>query len=242
MRNIHVAVFALLSCVALFSQTGAQRQPKPKAAPQTEQATPQRDDLTVAREATDRFLSGLKIADLPEGRQLMQENQWITGAADNGQNFYDRPQFTEANTLFEKLFDADIPGVQGYERLLEMKAVSEAGTQILTRYWVIAFKDRRTGNWKVFGTGTGSPDFEKQVAFFASVHLYESDLSHYNTYAKWLTLSGRIGEARDALKAGLTASAVTTVPFRGTRADDDEDIERLQLKTMLNVIDAVVGN
>src|SRR5260370_25372440 len=40
-----------------------------------------------------------------------------------------------------------------------MKAVSEAGTPLLTRYSMVAFKDRRTNKWKVLDTGTDHPFF-----------------------------------------------------------------------------------
>ena len=50
--------------------------------------------------AVDKFLAGLKLADLPEGKEMMGKTQWITGLADYGQNFYARPVYTSAETLF----------------------------------------------------------------------------------------------------------------------------------------------
>src|ERR1035438_7193125 len=195
MRIRVLTVCVILASALLSAQTTKVRS-QPKSQP-----TPQKDELTSAREATDKFLSGVKLAELPEGRQLLSETQWITGEADHGKNFYFRPRFTEVTSLFEKLFDTDVPGVQGYERLLDMKAVSEAGTPLLTRYFMIAFKDRRTNKWKVLGTYE-SLDVDREVAS-AGQRLHEtamiSEQQNYLSYVKWLLLSGRTKETRDAL-------------------------------------------
>ena len=155
----------------------------------------------------------MKLADLPEGKEMLSGVQWITGEADNGKNFYERPKFTEVTTLFEKLFDTDIPNVRGYKRLLEMKAVSEAGTPLLVRYIMIAFKDQRTKQWKVLDTGTDdSVDIESQVAFFGrrlQDTQFTSEQKNYLNYGHWLLLAGRVREARQALIAQRSAQART---------------------------------
>ena len=240
MKTSFIPVLIILSGALLCAQTKVQQHPKPQPAPQNGQAIPQKDELTSAREATDRFLAGLKIAELPEGKQLMFDNQWITGEADHGQHFYGRPQFTEASTLFEKIFDTDVPGVHGYKRLLDMKAVSKAGTQLLTHYWMVAFKDRRTNSWKVLGTEADSTDFDEQIAGFAHTRPDDSEQERYGSYGHWLLLAGRIGEARTALTTGMGASTVVTY---GTAESQQEsiDLNRLQMKTLLGVIDAIVG-
>lgn len=51
------------------AQTKVAAQPKPPP-------PPQKDDLTSAREATDNFLNGVKIAELPEGQQMLLETQY----------------------------------------------------------------------------------------------------------------------------------------------------------------------
>jgi hypothetical protein len=232
-------ISVILSSALLPAQTTKVRsQPKP-------QPTPQEDDLTSARAATEKFLDGVKLAELPEGRQLLSETQWITGEADYGENFYFRPRFTEVTSLFEKLFDTDVPGVQGYKRLLDMKVVSKAGTPLLTRYFMIAFKDRRTNNWKVLETGTDeSADVDRQVAH-AGQRLHDtvltSEQNNYEVYGKWLLLAGRTKEARDALTTALSASPNITDPYY-PRTDKYAALDRVQIQALLSVIDAIVGN
>ena len=209
MRRLIIVAFIVLLGALVQAQTKVAAQPKP-------QSPPQKDGLTSAREATDNFLNGLKLAALPEGRQLLSETQWITGAADYGENFYDRPRFTEVTSLFEKLFDTDVPGVQGYKRLLDMKAVSEAGTPLLTRYFMVAFKDQRTNKWKVLLTGTeDSADIDRE-AVYAGQRLHKTDFDseqdNYLNYGKWLLLAGRTRDAGQALATALSANPKATDP------------------------------
>src|ERR1035438_7125104 len=239
MRIRVLTVCVILASALLSAQTTKVRS-QPKSQP-----TPQKDELTSAREATDKFLSGVKLAELPEGRQLLSETQWITGEADHGKNFYFRPRFTEVTTLFEKLFDTDVPGVQGYKRLLDMKAVSEGGAPLLTRYFMVAFKDRRTNKWKVLDTGTDeSADVDRQIAF-AGQRLHEtamtSEQDNYLNYGHWLLLAGRTKEARDALTTALSASPNITDP-NYPRTDKYAALHRVQIQALLGVIDAIVGN
>ncbi len=234
--------FALLPSAILCAQSKPNRASAPMP-PQTALVVPKRDDLAAARDASDRFLSGLKIAELPEGRQLMRENQWITGEADNGENFYTRPQFVETTPLFERLFDTDVAGVQGYKRLLEMKATSEAGTQLLIRYWLVAFKDRRAGEWKLLCTGQGdSADFDKEIAFWSQKDQpFTSEVERLLIYGRWLLLAGRISEARNALTSGLSASTKYPDP-PGQSSDAYAGLHVLQLRTLLGVVDSISGD
>lgn len=233
---IVVAVVLLGALVQAQTKIGAQ----PK-----QQPPPQKDELTSAREATDSFLNGLKLAELPEGKQMLLETQWITGAADYGENFYHRPRFTEVTSLFEKLFDTDVPGVQGYKRLLDMKAVSEARTPLLTRYFMVAFKDRRSNKWKVLETGTEEDaDVDRQVRYFGqNLHKTEFDpeQENYLNYGRWLLVAGRTKEARQALVTALNANPKATDPA-WPYSEVTESLHRLQIVTLLGVIDAMVGN
>jgi hypothetical protein len=165
----------------------------------------------LASAALDKFLKGIKLADLREGKTMMAETQWITGDADFAENFYSRPVYTDAETLFEGIFDTDIPGVIGYKRLMEMKAVSKAKTPLQIRYLAIAYKDKSTGEWKVLSTRTGESgdiDIDKNVAYFGS-HLSDtkiiSEQDMYNGYGQWLLLAGRISDAAVALKRAQIA-------------------------------------
>lgn len=235
--RIVVASFLLFGVLGQ-AQTKVRAQPKP-------QPPPQKDELASAREATDIFLNGLKLAELPEGREMLWGTQWITGYADYGENFYHRPRFTEVTSLFEKLFDTDVPGVQGYKRLLDMKAVSKVGTPLLTRYFMVAFKDRRTDKWKVLDTGTEEDaDVDHQVMYFGQ-RLHETDVSseqdNYLNYGHWLLLAGRTKEARQALTTALSANPKATGPFL-SYSEVDDTRHRLQIWTLLDVIDAITRN
>ncbi len=238
MRFRTVIAFVVLLGIFVQAQTKVGAQPKP-------QFPPQKDDLTSARESTDSFLNGLKLSELPEGRQLLLETQWITGAADYGENFYHRPRFTEVTSIFEKLFDTDVPGVQGYKRLLDMKAVSEARTPLLTRYFMVAFKDRRTNKWKVLDTGTEEDaDVDRQVTYFGQ-RLHKTDFTpeqdNYLSYGRWLLLAGRTKEAREALKTALSANPRATDPA-WPYSEVTGALHRLQIFTLLGIIDAITGN
>ena len=60
------------------------------------------------------------------------------------------PVFTEVHTLSEGMFSTDIPIIQGYRRLIEVKGVSSAKTPLKQNYLLISYKDRTTSKWKVF--------------------------------------------------------------------------------------------
>jgi hypothetical protein len=212
----------------------------------TEPFPPQKDDLAAAREATDNFLNGIKLIALPEGREILAETQWITGEADNGQNFYVRPQFTEATTLLEKLFDTDVLGVRGYKRFVDMKAVSKAGTPLQMRYFMIAFKDRHTGKWKVLGSGTEeAADVEHEIEY-AAQHLHDtytsSEQERYLDYGQWLLLAGHTQAAREALTSAVHAATVSTLGLRLSGQDKYARLHQAQIQALLAVIDAITAN
>jgi hypothetical protein len=201
------------------------------------------DDLAAARSATETFLKGIKIADLPEGEEMLRDTQWITGEADVG--LYERPTFTEDTTVFEKLFDTDVPGVQGYKRLLEMTAASEARTPLLVRYLMIAYEDRNTKKWKILFTGTGDRiAIDRRVSESGQLLHYagNSEQFSYMYYGLWLLLAGQIKESRQALTTSL--SAKTTYTSFGTPTEDSRNTAHLQLlkaRSLLGVIESVTG-
>jgi hypothetical protein len=203
------------------------------------------DDLAAARSATDTFLKGIKIADLPEGREMLREVQWITGELEIG--LYEKPTFTEDTTVFQKLFDTDIPGVQGYKRLVEMTAVSEARTPLLVRYLMIAYKDHQTKKWKVLFTGTGARiDIDKMVTEVGNdlqtpTH---SEQFIYSYYGFWLLMAGRLKEAKQALSTSLSARTTYSDLFDSKPREDDSNTTHRQLleaRSLLSVIDSVTG-
>lgn len=236
-------LFMSLSPSLSIAQTKPRRTPVPAPPPQAAPA-PVVDDLSAARSATDTFLKGIKIADLPEGREMLREVQWITGELEIG--LYEKPTFTEDKTIFEKLFDTDIPRVQGYKRLLEMTAVSEAGTPLLVRYLMIAYKDQSTKQWKVLFTGTGVRlDIDHMVTDSGKM-VQSTNFSKQTSYSYegfWLMMSGQIKEAKEALTTSLSAGTTYT-DFEGKPMEDTKiaPLELLKARFLLSVIDSITGD
>jgi hypothetical protein len=221
--------------------------PRPTTAPAPvtpAQATP--TEQASAHEVVMRFLQGIKIAALPEGKQLLADSQWVLGNADRGENFYSRPNYTEVNSIFASLFDTDIPNVKGYKELFDMKAQTHGGTTANVKYLVIAFKDVAAGKWRVLGSfddlgDESAIDIDHQVAYFKD-HLtdtrYESLRENYATYGHWLLLDGRIAEARTAFTTAKASPDTTDDPVLGVRHDNDS-IRSLQIDVQLMIIDRI---
>jgi len=195
------------------------------------------------------FLQGIKIAALPEGKQLLADSQWIVGKADRGKNFYSRPNYTELNSILASLFDTDFPNVKGYKELFDMKAQTQGGTTANVKFLVIAFKDVAAEKWRILGSfddlGDGSAiDIDHQAAYFKN-HLtdtkYDSPRENYSTYGHWLLLDGRIAEARTVLTTAKTASDTTNDPVLGVRHDNNV-IRDLQIDVLLTVIDRITAS
>lgn len=199
--------------------------------PNTASPTLQSDE-SQAHEIVMKFLQGLRIAQLSEGKRLLAETQWILGQADRGANFYSRPYYTEVTSLFASLFDTDVPSVRGFKEMFAMKAVTKGGTTRNLKYLVIAFKDADSGSWKLFSThddadGESSVDVERQVEFFKSVLAdtrYTSARDHFASYGDWLLRSGRIRAAKlvlEAAKKVSPASGISKVrdPIRDIQID-----------------------
>jgi hypothetical protein len=208
-------------------------------------ATPVADQVT-AHETVMRFLQGIKIALLPEGKQLLAQTQWIVGEADRGQNFYSRPEYTDATSLFAGFFDTDITDVKGYKELFDMKAVTKAGGTKNLKFLVIAYKDAIAGNWKILGSFNNSDessmDFDKQVAFWRG-YLTKTENSsareNYANYGHWLLLDGRLSDARAALQSASAAS----IQRSGTgQRDDDDSVRDLQIKLLLDAIGRITSH
>ena len=226
--------------------------PTPKVTPTPPSGTPAVSTPTEqasAHEAVMHFLQGIKIAALPEGKQLLVDSQWILGDADRGKNFYSRPSYTEANSIFGSLFDTDIPTVKGYKELFDMKVQTQAGTTANVKFLVIAFKDVTTGKWKVFGSlddlgDESGIDIDQQIEFFKG-HLadtmYSSPRRNYSTYGHWLLLGGRLAEARTALSTAKTAPDSVNNLVLGSLHDNDS-IRDLQIDVQLAVIDRITSS
>ncbi len=189
-----------------------------------------------------RFLRGIKIGELPEGRKLLAETQWITGEADR--HFYSRPQYTDVTSIYEGLFDTDAPPAKGYKELFDMKGVSVAGATKNVKFLVIAFKDANAGTWKVLGSLDNADhdsdiDIEQQVSFF-STHVSDTRFTpaqeNLFLYGRWLLLDGRIKEAKTPLESAKTASTMTN--FHGPRQWEDP-VRVLQINALIDVANKI---
>ena len=158
----------------------------------------------AASKAADTFLTGVKLMELPEGKQMLAETIW----EDLDRRRY--PVFTDASTLFEGMFSTDIPGLQGYKRLIELKALSEAGIPLVKRYILIAYKDNTSGKWKVLEFREAEDlDHEARAAGkraagenpgtreFPDLHLTPDQFT-YRDYGYWSLLAGKISQAKAA--------------------------------------------
>lgn len=144
----------------------------------------------------DKYLNAIKIIDLPEGKQRLSETEWGKPAYNN------YPVFTEASTLFEGIFSTDIVGIQGYKRLIQLKAVSKAGTPLLERYILILYKDKKSQKWKVIGftTGTDVEYWVRDTAERLGDTRFLPDQYNYRLYAYHLLIAGRINDAKEAFQ------------------------------------------
>jgi hypothetical protein len=223
------------------SATAQSKTTTPLEAPITPSA-----DQVKAHEVVMRFLQGIKIASLPEGKQLLAQTQWIVGEADRGENFYSRPQYTDVTSLFAGFFDTDVAGIKGYKELFDMKAVTKAGSTRNLQFLVIAYKDASAGIWKVLesldNSDESTMDFDKQVAFWKG-YLTKTENSsarqNYANYGHWLLLDGRLSDARNALQFASTAS----IQRSGTgQRDDENSVRDLQIKLLLDVIGRITSH
>jgi hypothetical protein len=213
---------------------------------QTVQTPTPQSDQSQAHESVMKFLQGIRMAALPEGKKLLVETQWILGRADRGKNYYSRPDYTEVTSIYAALFDTDVPSVKGYKELLAMKAVTRAGTIQHLKYLAISFKDTTSGNWKILSTfdnagddSGSSLDIDQQIEYFkkrlpdTSIH---SARHNYATYGEWLLFGGRITEAKSALETAKTVSPTGDIVDTQLKNNQGDPVRDLQIDVLLMVI------
>lgn len=146
------------------------------------QTSPETD---AAAKNADTLLAALKIADIPEGRQVLSVAAW--------RPLYEIPVVLEYTTLYQGLFDTDVPGVSGYKRLLDMKVQSKGRTVLTARYILVSYKDPKANAWKVFDVrDISGTTVEQTIEFYRQ----RGQPSSY-----WLTLGGKLKEAQQAMIA-----------------------------------------
>lgn len=157
---------------------------------------------SAASKVANRYLEGLRIFDLPEGKKLLQGIEWQPPS-------YPYQTYTEAVTLYEGMFDTDVRGVQGYKRLVLLKTMSEGGQSVNVRYLLVAYRDKKLGEWKVYDFTKGT-DTGKEVAYFggrldADIELFGETIrqTNYRRYSHWLVMDGKLREGLQALEKAI---------------------------------------
>jgi hypothetical protein len=233
----------LMLSSAAFAQAKSTKPPTPVSATH-------KSEESQAHDSVMKFLLGLRMAAMQEGKSLLAETQWILGTADRGQNFYSRPDYTEVTPIYAALFDTDIPSVKGYKELFDMKAVTNAGTSRSLKYLAICFKDIAAGKWKILTTldnvddETGnSLDTGAQAEFFKkrlAETKYDSPRANYASYGRWLLCSGHINEASSALGTAKTVSGTSDYDISRSRQPDP--VRDIQIAALLEVIAKITPN
>jgi len=184
--------------------------------------TTQQNADPQASKDSDRFLQGLKIADLLEGKQILSKTAW---------KLEKLPVLMNHETLFEGMFDSDISGLRGYKRLLQVSLQSKAGTELKKKYILISYKDHTSGTWKVLSfRESADVEFEYNAAKKRKDEIKSGQRDelqfNYRRYAFWASLGGKLQEALDAyLKA---AELNRANPSFLSQESFDEDVGIMQ--------------
>jgi len=204
-------------------------------------------EQSQAHDSVMRFLQGVRLGALPEGKQILTETQWISGRADRGSNYYSRPEYTEVASLYAAFFDTDIRSVQGYKEFFDMTAVTKAGTSRHLKFLVISLKDTLSGKWKILATFDDADgdqsgfDFDRNIEYFGK-HLsdteYKSARGNYATYGERLLFAGRIREAKAAFETARTVSPISAFDAGLNRPGDQ--VRDIQIDALLAVIASIV--
>ena len=203
-------------------------------------------ETAQAHDSVMKFMQGIKLAALPEGKKLMAESQWIVGPADRGENYYARPSYTDSASIYAGMFETDVPRVNGYKELFDMKAVTKAGITRSLKFLVLAFKDTDSGKWKVLSAiddedNGADIDIDHQITGFREL-LHDTHVTsareNYAAYADWLIRAGRIREAKAAYESAKAASTRSDVADLLKR-DGDDPVRDLQIDFLLDVIQKI---
>lgn len=184
-----------------------------------------------ARKNADAFIAGLRIAELAEGKQAIRRTLWSADAY----VFENLPVLIDQRTIFEGMFDTDIPGVKGYKRLIETKVQSQARTTLIARYILISYKDRKSGIWRAFDfrdlAGSSIENELEGTRRRLDDTQYSTKQFNYSSYAYWLTFGGKLNEARQAHL--LAVSINQTQPDKRFSQAEQEDA--------LLVLNSIIG-
>lgn len=176
-------------------------------------------DAQASKDA-DRFLEGLKIADLPEGKQILKETSW---------HLKEIPILHGQKALFEGMFDTDMPNMKGYKRLLEVTVQSKAGTNLTKKHILISYKDKHSGTWKVLAFRESS-DVEAAVKYFkeklGDTSIFK-DQTNYASYGYWTSLAGKLQESFEAYKRAADLNRADPAKYSPQEVFD-ENVETIR--------------
>lgn len=142
-----------------------------------------------ARETVDKYLKGMTIFELSEGKQMVTATSWP--------QWGNNPVLLKYETIFEGMFNTDIPSIKGYKRLVDAQVKSEAGTPLRKRVLLIAYPDAKDKKWRVLAFSTGT-DVESAIAYgekeIGNIK-YLKDQFSYRFLAFWYASAGRLKDS-----------------------------------------------
>lgn len=179
-----------------------------------------------AAKTADTYLAGVRIAEILEGRQAIRDAAW---------RVIKLPVLLDYTTLYEGMFETDIPGVKGYKRLLQVKVQSKAGMPLTKKYILISYKDRSLGKWKVYEfreLEATSIEHEVEAAKRDLGNTkYVKDQFNYRRYSYWLVLVGKLQEAKNALQVASDLN----------KRQPDSSFDEDQWKENMRIIERIMG-
>ena len=165
------------------------------------------EPLSDAKASTDAYLRAIRIVEVPDGKADLARHGW---AGVFPQFAPERlPVIKETTTLFEGVFDTDVPNIKGYKRLLQVTEVSQGPTrleQLLNepgppagalkheKYMAVAYMDQSSKKWRIYSFAPAA-DTAREAAS-AREWATKEDGVHpkfkYRNLAHWLILDGSL--------------------------------------------------
>ncbi len=194
-RSAALPIVLVLTALAPLGAQAPKKKAKAASKPPVVEAPapPKETDLDLAKKVADKFILGVQSASLPEGKAMLKDTSFPD---------IDMPVLLDQKTVIEAMFDTDIPQVQGFRRLLQVKVQSKAGTELSKQYILIAYKEISSSTWKVWEFREAG-DALANAAYFKDI-IDRKDYKYTNRsvelmhWAYWLILGGKLAEARQA--------------------------------------------
>lgn len=199
---------------------------------------------TFAVKTADTFLKGIKLINLAEGKRMIAETAWLSDES--------YPVYTEISTLFEGMFQTNVPNIIGYKRLMEVKAVSKTGTPLLKQYLLISYKDKTTNQWKIFAFRESADTEYEAQAFCRDVdtptiirgRIFTPVKFKYRQCGYWSTLAGKLTQAKAAFLKASELNQLRTddnVAPQSDYADVLNKIPQSDFDKYIDVLNKILG-